>query len=65
MDRLYTIKETVGLLKISRANLYQRIARGELKPLKIGKRTLFVEDELQGFIERLKAQSKAQAQKEI
>jgi len=55
MDKIYTIKEAVGVLKISRANLYQRIARGEIKPLKMGKRTLFLEDELQGFIERLKA----------
>lgn len=54
MDKLYTIKETSDVLRISRANLYRLITDGKLKPLKLGKRTLFEESELNRFIEDLK-----------
>jgi excisionase family DNA binding protein len=42
------------LLHISRGNLYRIIAGGILKPIKLGKRTLFSEQELEAFIEGLK-----------
>jgi excisionase family DNA binding protein len=54
MDTLYTINETFKLLKISRAKLYQLIEKGDLKPIKLGGRTLFTESELTRFIESLK-----------
>ena len=53
MDRLYTIKETYELLKVSRAKLYLLIKDGSLKPVKIGKKTIFKESELNRFIEEL------------
>jgi excisionase family DNA binding protein len=54
MDKLYSVSETAQLLHISRGNLYRLIAEGTLKPIKLGKRTLFSERELEAFIEGLK-----------
>ena len=54
MDKLYSVSETAQLLHISRGNLYRIIAGGILKPIKLGKRTLFSEQELEAFIEGLK-----------
>jgi excisionase family DNA binding protein len=54
VDKLYTVAETAQLLHISRGNLYRLIAEGKLKPIKLGKRTLFSEQELEAFIEELK-----------
>lgn len=54
MDKLYTVTETAQLLHISRGNLYRLIAEGTLRPIKLGKRTLFSEQELEAFIEGLK-----------
>jgi excisionase family DNA binding protein len=36
---LYTIRETTGLLALSRASLYRYIASGELQAIKIGTAT--------------------------
>jgi len=41
-------------LKISKANLYRLIARGDITPVKLVGRTLFTESELDRFIEKLK-----------
>jgi excisionase family DNA binding protein len=54
VDKLYSVSETAQLLHISRGNLYRIIAEGILKPIKLGKRTLFSEQELEAFIEGLK-----------
>ena len=54
MDKLYTIKETQELLKVSRAKVYLLIKDGSILPIKLGKRTLFPESELHRFIEELK-----------
>ncbi|HVN25949.1 MAG TPA: helix-turn-helix domain-containing protein [Syntrophorhabdales bacterium] len=54
MDRLYTVKETCNLLKISRAKLYLLIKGGSLRSVKIGKKTLFKESTIQRFIGSLK-----------
>ena len=54
MDKLYTVSETAQLLHISRGNLYRLITEGKLIPIKLGKRTLFSEQELEAFIEGLK-----------
>ncbi|HVN24408.1 MAG TPA: helix-turn-helix domain-containing protein [Syntrophorhabdales bacterium] len=54
MDKLYTVSETAQLLHISRGNLYRLVSEGKLTPLKLGKRTLFSEQELEAFIEDLK-----------
>ena len=57
MDKLYTIKEVMEVLKISKANLYRLISNGDIQPLKLGGRTLFAESELDRFIENLKKQN--------
>lgn len=53
MDKLYTIKETMELLKISKANLYRLMSAGDIKPVKLGGRTLFKESEIERFIDSL------------
>lgn len=54
MDKLYSIKDALNVLKISRAKLYLLIKDRSIKPVKIGKRTLFHESELNRFLEGLK-----------
>ncbi len=54
MDKLHTVNETAQLLHISRGNLYRLVAERKLLPIKLGKRTLFSEQELEAFIEGLK-----------
>lgn len=54
MDRLYTIKETYGLLKISRTKLYLLVREGKIEPVKLDGKTLFKESELNRFIDALK-----------
>ena len=54
MENLYTVPETIEYLRISRPNLYRLIKRGELRPISIGKRTLFPESEVERFVNHLK-----------
>ncbi len=54
VDKLCTVTETAQLLHISRGNLYRLITEDKLIPIKLGKRTLFSEQELEAFIEGLK-----------
>jgi len=54
MEKLHSVKETLKVLSISRTNLYSLVKDGKIKPLKLGKRTLFPESELNRFIEYLK-----------
>jgi len=56
MEKLYTLKETTGILKVSRATLYRLINRGLLRAVKIGKKTLFSEEELKNFIIKIKGE---------
>lgn len=45
------VEEAADYLRISRATLYNLMKKGELKPVKIGKRTLFDTDDLKKFFE--------------
>jgi excisionase family DNA binding protein len=54
MEKLITVNEALGLLRISRPTLYRLIKDGTLQPVRIGKRTLFEEKELTRFIGTLK-----------
>ncbi len=54
MEKLITVNEALALLRISRPTLYRLINDGSLRPVRIGKRTLFEERELQRFIKALK-----------
>jgi excisionase family DNA binding protein len=45
----YSVRETVELLSIGRTSLYAAVRRGELKQIKLGKRTLFCAIDLAAF----------------
>ena len=53
-SRLFTVTETCKYLRISPPTLYRMIERGELVPVKIGKRTLFDRKDLDTFIDAAK-----------
>jgi hypothetical protein len=54
MDRqLYNLKESAGILGISRASLYGLINRGELETVHIRARHLVPEKSIAAFIARL------------
>ncbi len=52
--RLFTVKEAMEYLRISRPTLYRLINQGKLKPVKIGKRTLLDKADLDRLIEESK-----------
>lgn len=54
MDKLYTLKETLEILKVSRMTLYRIMDAGGLKPLKIGGKLKFTEKSIQKFIDSFK-----------
>lgn len=49
---LYSIKQVGAALGISRSVVYQLINEGALPVIRIGKRTLFTDQDLKDFIER-------------
>jgi hypothetical protein len=50
----YGVGETLELLSIGRTSLYAVVKRGELTPIKFGKKTLFYAMDLAAFLTRLK-----------
>lgn len=54
MDKLHTVKDTLSILCISRTKLYDLIGSGKIKPVKLDKRTLFPESEINRFLDTLK-----------
>jgi excisionase family DNA binding protein len=52
----YSVREVVELLSIGRTSLYAAVRRGELKRVKLGKRTLFCATDLAAFLVRLRSQ---------
>jgi excisionase family DNA binding protein len=58
----YGVDQVLELLSIGRTSLYAAVRRGELKPVKFGKKTLFYASDLAAFLMRLKeAASKSDA----
>jgi excisionase family DNA binding protein len=53
MDKLYTVKETMQILKVSRTKLYFLVRDGKINPVKLDRKTLFKESEIQRFIDSL------------
>src|SRR5262249_8819873 len=51
----YPIPEPLALLSIGRTSLYRLIERGQLRPVKLGKKTLLCADDLAAFLTRMKA----------
>lgn len=54
VEKLYTVKEVLTMLRISRATLYRHIDNRLLKPLKLGGKVLFTESELNKLLQRAK-----------
>ncbi len=51
---LYSIAETTEVLGgMSRSTLYEKIATGEIRPVKVGRRTYFTHDELERYVHTL------------
>jgi len=48
----YTVSEAVAVSGIGRTKLYDLIRAGELKPAKIGTRTLILRADLEGMLQR-------------
>jgi excisionase family DNA binding protein len=55
----YAVGETLDLLSIGRTSLYAAVKRGELKPVKFGRKTLFYAADLAAFLTRLRHLSEA------
>jgi len=49
----YSVNETLDLLSIGRTSLYAAVNRGELNPVKFGKKTLFYAADLAAFLAKL------------
>ena len=49
----YGVGETLEVLSIGRTSLYAAVKRGELTPMKFGKKTLFCASDLATFLVRL------------
>jgi excisionase family DNA binding protein len=52
----YSVREVMELLSIGRTSLYAAVRRGELRRIKLGKRTLFCATDLAAFLVRLRSQ---------
>jgi excisionase family DNA binding protein len=51
----YTVRETASLLSIGRSSLYAVVKRGDLRPIKVGRRTLSLAGDLAAFLGKLRA----------
>jgi excisionase family DNA binding protein len=54
----YGVNETLELLSIGRTSLYAAVKRGELTPVKLGKKTLFCAADLAAFLTKLREPAK-------
>lgn len=53
---LYSVKEAVEALGLSRATFYVQVRRGEIRTVKVGARTLVPAGVLREFVARLEAE---------
>jgi excisionase family DNA binding protein len=51
IEKLMTVTEALEALRISRSKLHQEVRSGQLKVVKIGRKTLFRASALQAYIE--------------
>lgn len=49
--RNFTAAEASAYLRLSRSSIYKLISAGQLRPIKIGRRTLFTREELDRLID--------------
>jgi predicted DNA-binding transcriptional regulator AlpA len=50
----YSVNETLTLLSIGRTSLYQLVQTGDLKPGKLGKKTLFYAADIAALLTKLR-----------
>lgn len=50
---VYDIKEALEVLPVSRATLYQLMKAGEIRRIKIGRRTFIKHEELERFVAQM------------
>jgi len=55
--QLYTLPEVQEALSLGRSKVYELMAAGELKPLRVGRAVRFRAQEIETFVERLQAAS--------
>ncbi len=51
MERLYSVEEAAELLRVSPHTLRLWVYQGRLRATKLGRRTVFTEDQLSAFVE--------------
>jgi len=51
----YSVNETLALLSIGRTSLYELVKSGDLKPGKIGKKTLIYAADIAALLEKIRA----------
>ena len=54
IEKLLTVQDLMDTLRISRPTLYRMLKTGRLKPVRIGKRTLFDPADIRGLIQDAK-----------
>ena len=54
MKVAYSVNETLSVLSIGRTSLYKLVARGDLRPAKLGKKTLFYASDIANFLVKLR-----------
>ena len=52
--RLFTVRQALNLLAMGRTSFYARLNAGELRAVKVGRRTFVPEDELRAFVATLR-----------
>ena len=57
--QLLTVEEAGALLRVSRWQMYQLINSGKLRSVKIARRRLITQEDLQAYIDSLRTQSEA------
>ncbi len=58
IEKLLTVEDVMGVLRISRPTLYRLLKAGRLEPVRIGKRTLFDPGDIRAFIDGSKGETK-------
>ncbi len=61
IEKLLTVEDVMGVLRISRPTLYRLLKAGRLEPVRIGKRTLFDPGDIRAFIDGSKGETKEEA----
>lgn len=55
-QRLIAIPETLNRTSLCKTALYERIKAGELRPIKLGKKTVFAEAEIDAWVSQRMAE---------